>query len=162
MLRIDVTTLISRPVQEVWDYFIDLTNSPQWTRSGSELRPTTPGALGVGTIVESVRTLFGREIKSQTLVTTHFDPGQLVSFTADVKLLGHLTGGFTFETVGTQTRLSRWTAMEASGARGFIGKMLAPVARKAQGAELASLKRLIEATAGRASSPPEKVAKAPE
>jgi uncharacterized membrane protein len=43
MLRIDVTTLISRPVQEVWDFFNDLTNSPRWTRSGSEVRQTSDG-----------------------------------------------------------------------------------------------------------------------
>ena len=147
MVRIDVTTLISQPVQEVWDYFIDLTNSPRWTRSGSELRPTTEGAFGVGTRVESVRTLFGREINSQTLVTRHYDPGHLVAFTADVKLLGHLVGGFTFETVGSQTRLSRWTEMESGGARGLVGAILAPVVRKAQGTELANLKRLIEARA---------------
>ena len=65
MVRIDVTTLISRPVQEVWEFFIDFTNSSHWTRSGSELRKTSDGPFGVGTTVESVRPMFGREIKSQ-------------------------------------------------------------------------------------------------
>src|SRR6266550_2225627 len=74
MLRIDVTTLIARPVQEVWDFFIDLTNSPRWTRSGSELRRTSPGALGVGATLESVRPMFGREIKSQTIEVTRYAP----------------------------------------------------------------------------------------
>lgn len=63
MVRIDVTTLISRPVQKVWDFFIDFTNSSHWTRSGSELRMTSEGTFGVGTTVESVRPIFGREIK---------------------------------------------------------------------------------------------------
>lgn len=146
-MRIDVTTLISRPVQEVWDYFIDLRNSPRWTRSGSELRPTSVGAFGVGTTVESVRMVFGREIKSQTLVATDYDPGHLISFTADVPLLGRLIGGFTFESVGNQTRLSRWTELEGSGAREMLGRMLSPVVRRSQGTELANLKRLIEARA---------------
>jgi uncharacterized protein YndB with AHSA1/START domain len=82
MVRIDVTILISRPVQEVWDFFIDFANSPHWTRSGSELRATSAGPFGVGTTVESVRPMFGREIKSQRLVATHYEPPQLVSFTA--------------------------------------------------------------------------------
>src|SRR4029078_8127433 len=73
MLRIDVTTLISRPVQEVWDYFIDLRNSPHWTRSGSELRPTSEGPFAIGTVVESVRTVFGREVKPPALVTRDYD-----------------------------------------------------------------------------------------
>lgn len=147
MLRIDVTTLISRPAQEVWDYFIDLSNSPRWTRSGSELRSTSAGPFGVGTTVESVRKVFGREIKSQTLVTTQFDPAHLVSFTADVAILGHLVGGFTFQSADGGTRLSRWTELEEGGAKGMIGRILSPVVRRSQGAELANIKRLIEAQA---------------
>jgi uncharacterized protein YndB with AHSA1/START domain len=144
MMRIDVTTLISRPVQEVWDYFIDLRHSPQWTRSGSELRATSVGPFGVGTTVESVRPMFGREIKSQRLVTTHYAPPLLVSFTAVVPLMGPLIGGFTFERVGGGTRISRWAELEATGARGMLGTVLAPVVRRAWSTELANLKRLIE------------------
>jgi hypothetical protein len=56
--------------------------------------------------------MFGREIKSQTLVATRYVPPQLISFTAAVPLIGHVIGGFTFESVGSDTRLSRWTEME--------------------------------------------------
>lgn len=147
MLRIDVTTMISRPADEVWDYFMDLRNSPRWTRSGSELRATSAGPFGVGTTVESVRTLFGREIKSQTLTATRYDPGRLISFTADVAVLGRLVGGFTFEGVGTETRISRWTELDGGGARGLLGRILLPLVGRSQGTELANLKRLIEARA---------------
>ena len=108
MLRIAVNTLINRPVQEVWDFFLDLTNSPRWTRSGSELRQMSEAPLGVGATITSVRPIFGREIKSQTIVVTHYEPGHLISLTTAVPLLGHTTGGFTFERVGGGTRLSRW------------------------------------------------------
>ncbi len=147
MLRIDVTTLISRPAEEVWDFFMDLRNSPRWTRSGSELRATSAGPFGIGTTVESVRTVFGREIKSQTLVATHYDPGRLISFTAEVAVLGHLVGGFTFEGSGTETRISRWTELRSGGFRGALGRLIMPLVRRSQGTELANLKRLIEATA---------------
>jgi hypothetical protein len=91
--------------------------------------------------------MFGREIKSQTLVATRYEPPQLVSFMAEVVLLGHLVGGFTFENVDGRTRLSRWTELEAGGARGMLGSLLAPVVRRSQATELANLKRLIEARA---------------
>ena len=94
-----------------------------------------------------MRTVFGREIKSQTLVATHYDPGHLVSFTVEVALLGHLIGGFTFERVGTETRLSRWTELGGGGAREMLGRLLLPLVRRSQGTELANLKRLIEARA---------------
>ena len=100
MVRIDVSTLISRPVQEVWDFFIDLTNSSHWTRSGSELRKTSDGPLGVGTTIESVKPMLGREIKSQRLVATRYEPPNLVSFTAVVPILGELIGGL-FESPDT-------------------------------------------------------------
>jgi hypothetical protein len=145
MVRVDVTTLISRPVQEVWDFFIDFTNSSHWTRSGSELRKTSEGPFGVGTTVESVRPMFGREIKSQRLVATRYEPPNLVSFTAVVPVLGDLIGGFTLESVGGQTRLSRWTELNAGGLRGAMGSILAPIVRRSQGTELSNIKRLIEA-----------------
>lgn len=147
MVRIDVTTLISRPIQEVWDFFIDFTNSSRWTRSGSELRTTSEGPFGVGMTVESVRTVFGREMKSQTLVATRYEPGRLIAFEAEVAVLGNLIGGFTFESVGTATRLSRWTELGSGGARGILGRLLMPIVRRSQGTELANLKRLIEARA---------------
>jgi uncharacterized protein YndB with AHSA1/START domain len=145
MVRIDVTTMISRPVQEVWDFFIDLTNSPQWTRSGSELRKTSEGPFGVGTTVESVKPMFGREIRSQRLVATRFEPPYLVSFTAELPVIGQLVGGFTLEDIGAETRLSRWTEVNVGGLRGVLGSGLAPIVRRTQGTELRNLKRLIEA-----------------
>lgn len=144
MVRIDVTTLISRPVQEVWDFFIDFANSSHWTRSGSELRKTSAGPFGVGTTVESVRPMFGREIRSQRLVATRYEPPHLVSFRAVVPVLGDLIGGFTLESVGGETRFSRWTELNAGGLRGAIGSILAPIVRRSQGTELSNIKRLIE------------------
>ena len=147
MKRIDVSTVIARPVQEVWDFFIDFTNSPRWTRSGSEVRQTSSGPMGVGTTLESVRQVLGRELRSQSIVATAFEPGRLISYTAVVPLLGSATGGYTFEAVGGGTRMSRWTDMSLGRADALLGPFLARIVRSGQGAELASLKRLIEARA---------------
>ena len=145
MVRVDVSKVIARPVQEVWDFFVDLPNSPRWTRSGSELRQTSDGPLGVGSTVESVRPLFGREIKSQRMVATAFEPPQLISFTADVKLLGRIVGGFTFESVDKGTRLSRWTEADLGRGERLLAPLLVRVVGRFQRTELANLKRLIEA-----------------
>ena len=147
MLRIDVTTLISRPVREVWDFFSDLTNSPRWTRSGSEVRQTSSGPVGVGSTFESVRQIFGREIKSQTLVATEYEPERLISYTAVIPMLGQVVGGYTFESVDGGTRMSRWTEAELGRAEGLIGPLAARLFKGAQGTELANLRRLIEAQA---------------
>jgi uncharacterized protein YndB with AHSA1/START domain len=143
MSPIKVSILINRPVQDAWGFFIDLRNSPRWTRSGSELRQTSAGAPGLGMTIESVRPMFGREIKSQTMVVTQYEPGHLVSYAVAVPLLGHVTGGFVFENVGGATRLSRWS--DLSQANRLLGPILARVLRRTQGSEMSNLKRLIEA-----------------
>lgn len=147
MLRIEVNTLINRPVQEVWDFFIDLKNSPRWTRSGSELRQTSEGALGLGATIESVRPMFGREIKSQAIVVTRYEPGHLLMYDAAVPLIGHAPGGFTFESIGDGTRLTRGGEVSLGRAEGLLGPVLARVLRGGWRTELSNLKRLIEAQA---------------
>jgi uncharacterized protein YndB with AHSA1/START domain len=147
MVRIDVTTLISRPVKEVWDFFNDLTNSPRWTRSGSEVRQTSTGPVGVGATFESVRQVFGREIKSQALVATEYEPERLISYTAIIPILGQVIGGYTFDSVDGGTRVSRWTEAELGRAEGLVGPLAARLFKRAQGTELANLRRLIEAQA---------------
>ena len=147
MLRIDVDTLINRPVQDVWDFFIDFRNTPRWTRSGSEIRQTSDGPLGVGTTVESVRRVFGRDIKSQSLVATQFEPGRLISYSGVVALIGPIRGGYTFESVGGATRLSRWSEVDLGRANRLLGPLLVRAVRGGQRTEMANLKRLIEGRA---------------
>ena len=147
MARVDVSTQINKPVSEVWDFFMDFSNSSHWTRSGSELRMTSTGPLAVGSTLESVGSVFGRQVKSQAMVATSVEHNRLVSFTSDIPVLGRILGGFTFEPVGTSTRLSRWSDLKGGGFRGVLLGLLVPVVRRAQRTEMANLKRLIEAHA---------------
>jgi len=152
MARIDVSTRIERPVGEVWDFFTDFSNSPHWTRSGSELRMTSAGPLAVGSTMESVGSLFGREVKSQALVATAIERNSAISFTSDIPILGRIVGGFKFESIGASTRLSRWSVMSPGGFRGALGALIVPLVRRTQRTEMANLKRLIEAREGSLSS----------
>ena len=144
MLKLEASTLINRPVQEVWDFFIDLTNSPKWTRSGSELRQTSAGPPGVGATIESIRPMFGREIKSQRIVVTQYEPGRLISFDADAPLLGHAAQTLTFETATGGTRLAREAQLGLGRAERLLGPLLLRVLRSSWGTEMSNLKRLIE------------------
>ena len=141
------SVLIDRPAEEVWAFVTDLHNSPNWTRSGSELRQTSPGALQVGATVESVRRIAGREIKSQYVVVTEYEPNRLLSVETMVPLLGRFSQRLVFESVADGTQLTR------SGEGEFRGVLrpLRSVAPRLIGsvwmAELTNLKRLIEARA---------------
>jgi uncharacterized protein YndB with AHSA1/START domain len=148
MLRIEISVMINRPVHEVWDFITDLRNSPRWTRSGSEVRQTSEGALGVGATLESRRRVLGRfEIKSQTILVTEYEPNRAFSYTAKIPLLRGGGARLTFEPAEEGTRLTRSTEVELGRALRWLQPILARVLRSAQETELANLKRLIEARA---------------
>jgi len=52
MIRGGWTTEISRPVEEVFDYVANLENEPQWNPDASNVRKTTDGPVGEGTVFE--------------------------------------------------------------------------------------------------------------
>lgn len=144
MIHVAAVTMIDRPVQDVWDFFTDLSNSPQWTRSGSELRVTSPGPLGIGTTIASVRTIFGREIKSQRIIVTGFEPPNRLSIEAHVPLLGRATNNLEFRSMGVGTSLSREGDLSLGRAEPVLGPMLARLISSQWNAELANVKRLVE------------------
>ena len=143
MLRIEKSVLIDRPVQVVWDFVGDLKNSPDWTRSGSELRQTSEGPVGVGTTIESRRRLFGRDVKSQSLRVVGYEPIREVVFEGSVPLLGHPNMRLSFEPSGGGTRLTRMAELDLAGPLRILQPLLARVFES----EMASIKRLIEADA---------------
>jgi uncharacterized protein YndB with AHSA1/START domain len=148
MAKIEVSVVINRPVQEVWDFFGDLRNSPYWTRSGSLLRQTSAGPMGVGATIESGKLVLGRfDIKSQSLVVTKYEPPERVVLMATVQILGPTTTGFTFERVEQGTRLTRTTEGEFGGLMGFVVSLVLGFLRSSHQIELGNIKRLVEATA---------------
>lgn len=144
MQSVAVSVLIDRPVTEVWNFFSDLRNSPRWTRSGSELRQTSSGAMGVGSTVES-RGQFGPfAITSQRLQVTEYEPNRKVWFVGKVPLIGRLVGGFLFEETAQGTRLTRTTQAELGGLLRLLGSRFVRAVGSSQQIELNTLKRLIE------------------
>jgi carbon monoxide dehydrogenase subunit G len=50
---------IERPAEEVWDYFTDVANDPDWNPSAIKSRKTSEGPLGVGSTFHVVRKMSG-------------------------------------------------------------------------------------------------------
>jgi uncharacterized protein YndB with AHSA1/START domain len=147
MLRIEKTVLINRPAEEVWDFVGDLKNSPGWTRSGSELRQTSEGPVGVGTTIESRRRLFGRDVKSQSLRVVRYQPIHEVVFEGSVPLLGHPNMRLLFEPTAAGTRLTRIAELDVRGPLRLLQPVLARLLSSVFETEMTSIKRLIEARA---------------
>jgi uncharacterized protein YndB with AHSA1/START domain len=53
------TVRIERPAEEVFDYFTDISNDPQWNPFVTKAEKTSAGPLGVGTTFSVVRKMSG-------------------------------------------------------------------------------------------------------
>ena len=67
----ETTLVVGRPVAEVWAYFEDPANVPEWQGGVAEVRKETDGPVGVGTRLTEVREFAGRRIESTLEVTAH-------------------------------------------------------------------------------------------
>ena len=145
MAQLEVAVDIHRPVSEVWAFVNDLKNSPNWTRSGSELRQTSAGPLGIGATIESSRRILGRDIKSQSLRVTAYEPDRAISFVAEIPILRRAEVRLVFESVEGGTRVTRTSEVEPGRVLRFLLPLLLPLLTSVQNTEMANIKRQIEA-----------------
>jgi hypothetical protein len=71
MLRIEMSQVVNRPVEDVWNV---VTNFDNWSLAGREFRQISAGAMGVRATVESRRTILGRTLKLNHIVITEWGP----------------------------------------------------------------------------------------
>jgi uncharacterized membrane protein len=69
MARVEVSTTIKRPVEDVFAVISNVENNPKWSSAALEAKQTSPGPIGVGTTAHFVGKLLGRRIESDSVVT---------------------------------------------------------------------------------------------
>lgn len=147
-MRMQTSVVIDRPVEEVWKFFTNLKNTPSWTRSGSELRQSSAGPMGVGATVQSHRMLLGYDMKLQSLKVTEYEPNRTIAMSVKVGIAkGDITQRFSFEPTPAGTRLTRSGDGELRSALKPLERIFSRLLSSGWQHEFASLKRLIEAGA---------------
>ena len=79
MARIEFTTEVKRPVEEVFAYLTDPANLPEWQSGAIEGRMETLAPLAVGSRLVEVRKFLGRKLES-TLEVTEYEPSRRFAF----------------------------------------------------------------------------------
>lgn len=140
MAKIETSLEIARPVQEVWDYLTDLRNAKDW--STEVIDTTYSGPIQLGTVGQDTRRWGKREVKWDWKVTGYEPPNRLtLTFGPPMNAVAD----FNFEPVTQGTRLSCSTTLKPSGWMRFITPIIAAEGRKADQAQFAKAKEILEA-----------------
>jgi len=145
MIRIEHTTVIRRPVEDVFAVVSDVEGWPRWNRTAREARKTSPGPAGLGTTFRLVGTILGRAVEANHEVTAYDLNRVFAAKTLSGPFLA--TGTYTFEPVPEGTRLTVVVEGEPAGVARLGGAMLAPAIKKQVETQQGHLKNLLERSA---------------
>jgi uncharacterized protein YndB with AHSA1/START domain len=142
VIRESASVRIDRPAENVWDYFTDVGNDPDWNPQAISVRKTTEGPLGVGSRFHVVRKMPGPMDLEYTeyarpLRWSLRGVGRGMTFTYSAALTPS----------GSSTELTSRMQLEPKG----VFKLLSPVMRSVTAKQLSevhlALKRKLESNA---------------
>ena len=145
MATLDFSIEINRPLEEVFAFVSNPENMPRWSSTGSEVKITSAGPIGVGTTYRSVVTILGRRIEVEVEIT-EYEPNR--SFAQKSK-----SGPFpvesrtTFERVDGGTRVNSTSVAEPGGFFKLAEPLLVRMVKRQFEADFANLKDLMESHA---------------
>jgi uncharacterized membrane protein len=144
MERFELSIVIKRPAEEVFEYLSNLENDLQWRREWVDARKTSDGSPGVGATFRLTGNMFGRQIPTVYEVT-EYEPCQIAAWKA-VSGPFPLTFRRTFERVEGGTRVTiRYDISEVRGFGKLVLSLLAGSVRRQHEGDLRRVKELMEA-----------------
>lgn len=141
MIKAERTVVIDRPIEEVFAYVTDQTNTPTWQAGLVEVQRTTPGPIGVGTKHTLVRNFMGRRMEADNEYVA-YEPGKLVTFRTTSG--PPLVASYFFEPAPGGTRLTSRVEMQGAGLFGLLEPVIGAGLRREMKAALPALKALLE------------------
>ena len=122
------STVIDRPIDEVFGFLADGTNDPKFSPRVQEIRKTTDGPIAVGTVFESKDKDAGMTTRRQFELTGFEAPTRIRWAERSKNMITVPDGGYDLEKVSdTQTRVTIHNTFEGHG----FGKLIVGFALKA-------------------------------
>jgi len=145
MAQLDISTVIDRPVEEVFAFLSNPENGPKWSSGSSEVMITSDGPIGVGTTYRSIRSFLGQRIESETEIT-EYEPNQLYA-TRSISGPFPMESSVSFEPVEGGTRITGTLWGEPGGFFKLAEPILVSRMKQQFETDLAHLKEMMEAYA---------------
>jgi len=145
MLKIEISTVINRPVEEVFAVASNPETYRKWSPGLIEVKRISEGPIGVGTTWRLVREALGQRLEA-ALELTEYEPNR--KFTLDSKARPFPgEARWSFDAVEGGTRVSVVVQAEPGGFFKLAEPLLASMVKRQFEADLANLKDLMEARA---------------
>jgi uncharacterized protein YndB with AHSA1/START domain len=146
MARIEVSTVIDRPIEEVFAFVSDMTNTPQWSAELVEAKVVSPGPTGVGTKSTSTVKILGRQIEV-TSESVEYESNRRYRLEHDAGPVTVRDDWFIFEPVAGGTKVTHKAEIEAGGVFKVAEPIAARLNQRQWETNFAVLKELLEAQA---------------
>jgi uncharacterized protein YndB with AHSA1/START domain len=143
--RFEATTVVDRPIEEVFAFLADGENDKKFSARVLEIAKATDGPPGVGTVYKSTVKDAGMKTKREFELTAFDAPRTIRWHERSKNLVTASEGGYDLASEGSGTRLTLFNVLEGHG----FGKLIEPLAlrgaRKGADDFGAAIKTAIEA-----------------
>ena len=145
MVKIQGSTVIARPVEDVFDFVADERNEPKYNPRMVRAEKMTPGPVAKGTRWSAtVESRGQRPVDMEMEVTDYTRPTRLGSTTR--MSTAEIRGAVTFEPDPAGTRM-RWSwQLQPKGMLKLMGPLIARLGRRQEAQIWTGLKRYMEST----------------
>jgi hypothetical protein len=110
------SAVIDRPIEEVFTFLADGTNDPKFSPRVQEIRKTTDGPIGVGTVFESTVKDAGMKTSRKFELTEFEQPTKIRWAERSKNIVTAAEGGYDLEKVGdSQTKVTIHNQLEGHG-----------------------------------------------
>ncbi len=144
MINVEVSTVINRPIAEVFAFVANFENHPKWETDFQEVKQLTSTPAGVGTTYQCVLKLPGQSAKSKFEIM-EYEANKKIAFEGEAAGPAKPKGSYIFESVAGGTKVTARPRPELRGLFKLLEPMMAGTIRQQNEAHLTNLKRLLEA-----------------
>ena len=143
MIRTEASTIINRPVEEVFQFAMETDKLTQWQGNLVQSRQTSDGPMGVGSTFDEIRQAPGRKVET-TWEVTEYELNRLVKWKTTAGPIP-MEGGTSFESTDNGTRVTFQLEARPTGLYGLLQPILGRAVKKQVKSDMESLKDVLEA-----------------
>jgi len=142
MAKLAISTVINRPVEEVFAVASNPEHYPKWISSSNDVKITSEGPIGVGATYRTVVRFLGQRIEGESEFTEYEPPRRFASKSKSGPF--PVENRVTFERVDGGTRITFTTVAEPGGFFKLAEPLLVSMLKRQFEADFANLKDLME------------------